>query len=61
MTINGLHHAAISTSDIERLMNWYSENFGFIEVARTEWPKGSKQIDDVVGLKDSSAKQGFLK
>ena len=40
MTINGLHHAAISTPDIERLMNWYSENFGFIEVARTEWPKG---------------------
>ena len=61
MTINGLHHAAISTPDIERLMNWYSENFGFIEVASTEWPKGSKQIDDVVGLENSSAKQGFLK
>ena len=39
----------------------YSDNFGFIEVSRTEWPKGSKQIDDVVGLEDSSAKQGFLK
>jgi len=61
MTVNGLHHAAISTPDIERLMNWYRENFGFEEVARTEWPKGSKEIDDVVGLKDSSAKQGFLK
>ena len=61
MTINGLHHAAISTPDIERLMKWYTKNFGFEEVARTEWPKGSKQIDDVVGLKDSSAKQGFLK
>ena len=61
MTINGLHHAAISTPDIERLMNWYSENFGCIEVASTEWPKGSKQIDDVEGLENSSAKQGFLK
>ena len=61
MTVNGLHHAAISTPDIERLMNWYRENFGFEEVARTEWPKGSKEIDDVVGLKNSSAKQGFLK
>ena len=61
MAINGLHHAAISTPDIERLMKWYTKNFGFEEVARTEWPKGSKQIDDVVGLKDSSAKQGFLK
>ena len=61
MTINGLHHAAISTPDIERLMAWYTKNFGFEEVARTEWPKGSKEIDDVVGLKDSSAKQGFLK
>ena len=37
MTINGLHHAAISTPDIERLMKWYTENFGFEEVARTEW------------------------
>ncbi|MDA9623392.1 VOC family protein [Rhodobiaceae bacterium] len=61
MTINGLHHAAISTPNIERLMSWYNENFGFEEVARTEWPKGSKQIDGVVGLKNSSAKQGFLK
>ena len=43
------------------LMAWYTKNFGFEEVARTEWPKGSKEIDDVVGLKDSSAKQGFLK
>ena len=49
MAINGLHHAAISTPDIERLMKWYTKNFGFEEVARTEWPKGSKQIDDVVG------------
>ena len=29
MTINGLHHAAISTPNIERLMSWYNENFGF--------------------------------
>ena len=57
MTINGLHHAAISTPDIRRLMEWYTKNFGFEEVSRTEWPKGSKEIDDVVGLKDSSAKQ----
>ena len=61
MAINGLHHAAISTPNIERLMKWYSENFGFEDIARSEWAKGSKDIDDVVGLEDSSAKQGFLK
>ena len=61
MTINGLHHAAISTPDIDRLMSWYNKNFGFEEVGRTNWPKGSDQIDNVVGLKNSSAKQGFLK
>ena len=61
MTINGLHHAAISTPNIDRLMAWYRDNFGFEEVARTEWPIGSKDIDEVVGLKNSSAKQGFLK
>ena len=61
MAINGLHHAAISTPNIDRLMKWYNDNFGFEEVSRSEWPSGSDQIDDVVGLKSSSAKQGFLK
>ena len=55
MAINGLHHAAISTPDIDRLMKWYNNNFGFEEVSRSEWPSGSDQIDDVVGLKNSSA------
>ena len=32
MTINGLHHAAISTPNIERLMKWYKKNFGFEEL-----------------------------
>ena len=44
MTINGLHHAAISTPNIERLMKWYTKNFGFEEVSRSEWPIGSKTI-----------------
>ena len=61
MAINGLHHAAISTPNIDRLMKWYNDNFGFEELSRSEWPSGSDQIDDVVGLKSSSAKQGFLK
>ena len=61
MAINGLHHAAISTPNIEKLMKWYSDNFGFEDIARSERPIGSKDIDDVVGLTDSSAKQGFLK
>ena len=42
MTINGLHHAAISTPDIERLMKWYSKNFGFEEVSRS--PRTSEDI-----------------
>ena len=61
MAINGLHHAAISTPNIDRLMKWYNDNFGFEEVSRSEWPSGSEQIDDVVGLRSSAAKQGFLK
>ena len=32
MAINGLHHAAISTPDIDRLMDWYNKNFGFEEL-----------------------------
>ena len=54
------HHVAISTPNIDRLMAWYRDNFGFEEVI--ELNGGLDQdIDEVVGLKNSSAKQGFLK
>lgn len=61
MPINGMHHAAISTPNIERLMNFYKENFNCKDInSRSQWDKGADEIDQVLGLKGSSAKQGFL-
>ena len=61
MPVNGMHHAAISTPNIERLMNFYKENFNCKDIdSRSQWKKGANEIDQVLGLKGSSAKQGFL-
>lgn len=59
--IRGIHHVAISTPDIERLLGFYRDLLGFKEVQRVEWPAGSEQIDRIVGLRDSAAKQVMLK
>ena len=55
MAINGLHHAAISTPNIERLMKWYSENFGFEDIAEVY---GWTTNNDVVSNGDPEAIKG---
>ena len=40
MPINGMHHAAISTPNIERLMNFYREHFNCKDIdSRSQWEK----------------------
>jgi catechol 2,3-dioxygenase-like lactoylglutathione lyase family enzyme len=58
--ILGVHHVAIATGDIDRLMAWYQEAFGFDVVSRGGWDSGNPVIDGIVGLKDSAARTGFL-
>lgn len=60
--IRGIHHVAISTADLDRLAAFYRDVMGF-ETATDEmgWPKGSTMIDEIVGLKGSSARQVMLK
>lgn len=59
--IRGVHHVAISTPDLDRLLAFYCNQLGFEEVQRVSWPKGTGQIDQVLSLRDSSARQAMLK
>ena len=59
--IRGIHHVALATADIDRLVDFYRDVLGFEIVSRSGWDRGSAEIDAIVGLKDSSARTGVLK
>jgi glyoxylase I family protein len=59
--IKGFHHAAISTPDLERCIDFYTRVIGG-EVAWTfGWPAGTPEADDVTGLENSAADAAMLK
>lgn len=59
--IRGIHHVAISTPNMDRLLGFYRDLLGFKEVGTAEWSPGTTTIDKVLGLKDSAARQVMLK
>ncbi len=59
--IRGVHHVAISTPSLEPMLGFYRDLLGFEELGQVEWPVGTRQIDAVMGLEDSSARQVMLK
>ena len=59
--ILGIHHTAISTSDIERSLRFYRDLLGFKEVFTSSWDVGTEINDRIVGLKDSSAQVVMLR
>ena len=59
--IKGFHHAAISTPDLKRCIEFYTGVIGG-EVAWTfGWPAGTPEADDVTGLENSAAEAAMLK
>lgn len=58
--IRGIHHVAISTPDIDRLAEFYTEVMGFEAVMSTRW-RDREIIDRMVGLTGSAARQVMLK
>ena len=59
--IIGFHHAAISTPDLDRCIDFYTRVVG-CEVAWTfEWEAGSKDADSMTDLQDSAARAVMLK
>ncbi|RME65188.1 MAG: VOC family protein [Alphaproteobacteria bacterium] len=59
--INGIHHVAISTPNMARILQFYKDVLGFEEISRVVWQKGTKPIDRVVGLRDSAAESVMLR
>ena len=56
-----VHHIAISTPDLERLVAFYRDVLGFEVIEEFDWEKGDQAADQVIGLKDSAAKAVMLK
>ncbi len=59
--IRGIHHVAISTPNLERIVAFYRDIVGAEVVYEGGWQRGSDVIDGIVGLKNSEAKQAMLK
>tara|TARA_B110000438_G_C15771708_1_gene632201 strand:+ start:713 stop:1204 length:492 start_codon:yes stop_codon:yes gene_type:complete len=57
--IRGIHHLAISTPDLERLVTFYRDILGFKVIYETSW-ENREVIDRIVGLKKSAARQVML-
>lgn len=53
--IRGIHHATVSTGDLDRALRFYRDLLGF-EVAHTiSWESGVAVADRLTGLEDSAA------
>ena len=59
--IRGIHHVAISTPNLDRALEFYRDLCGFKVVMESSWEKGTQDIDDVVGLRDSAGRQVMLR
>lgn len=59
--IRGIHHVAVSTPDLDRIVAFYRDVVGAEQVYQGGWEKGSDMIDQIVGLKGSSCRQAMLK
>ncbi|NOT53302.1 MAG: hypothetical protein HOP18_01735, partial [Deltaproteobacteria bacterium] len=59
--IHGIHHTAISTSDMQRALRFYRDLIGFQEEWSSTWKVGTEVVDKIVGLKNSSAQVVMLK
>ena len=60
--INGLHHVALSTPDLERCLSFYCGALGGEQVSEVHaWNKGTEIADRMTRLKDSAARYAFVK
>jgi catechol 2,3-dioxygenase-like lactoylglutathione lyase family enzyme len=57
----GIHHASITTRDIERLKDFYCRMFGFKVLLETSWTKGNVVADQIYGLRDTAVKMAMLR
>ena len=58
--IRGVHHVAVATGDLDRLVGFYRDLFGFEVASQGGWDAGSPVVDDIVGLPGSAARTAVL-
>jgi len=56
-----MHHTAISTPSLARLVAFYRDVFGYQVVREFAWPRGVAMINGVIGLADCAAKAVMLR
>lgn len=59
--ILGVHHTAISVSDMERSLAFYRDLLGLEVLFDNSWPPGSEQADKILRVKDTSARVVMLR
>lgn len=58
--IRGIHHAAISTGNLERMLAFYRDLLGFRVLFDFAWPAGTSVADRITGLEQSAARAVML-
>lgn len=61
MSINGIHHTALSSKNIERSLDFYRDLLGASVVFDGGWPQGTEVADTVTRLQGSSCRQVMLR
>jgi catechol 2,3-dioxygenase-like lactoylglutathione lyase family enzyme len=56
-----IHHTAISTPNLGRLVAFYEQLFGYEVVREFAWPRGVAMINGVIGLPDCAARAVMLR
>jgi len=51
--IRGIHHIAIHTPQLERMLGFYRDVMGFVEVTRGEWSR-NPFFDEIIGVPGSA-------
>ena len=59
--ITGIHHVGISTLDLDRLVEFYVDTFGFEKIAEFDWQPGFTDVDAALALVDSSGRMAMLR
>ena len=59
--ILGMHHIAISVSDMDTALTFYRDLLGFAVVQEAEWNRDAPLADQAIGLPESAARMSMLK